>query len=249
MRNQVSELASVGRALRVIALLAERQHLSVSEIAMELDISVSSAYRLLSTLRAYRFAIQDSHRRYWAGPAFAEVLRPDHAHAALQRFVRPYIVDLARDLTETVHFAVLEGSNIRFLESVEAQRALRVTSRAGRSLPAHCTSGGKALLAQLSDAQVASMYPVGLPALPPPAITEMSKLFDELAKVRNCGYGVNVGESEDDITAIGTAIYTRSMGSVGSISVSLPTSRLTESKMRHIAEAVVETAQRTSASL
>lgn len=50
---------------------------------------------------------------------------------------------------------------LRYVDAVESARALRVASRTGRSLPAHCTAAGKALLAELSPRQVSALLAGG----------------------------------------------------------------------------------------
>jgi DNA-binding IclR family transcriptional regulator len=58
---------------------------------------------------------------------------------------------------------VLEGNGTRFLDGVEGPQALRVSFRTGTLLPAHVTSGGKALLAELPPERLRALYPHGLP--------------------------------------------------------------------------------------
>ncbi|MGW1668107.1 IclR family transcriptional regulator domain-containing protein [Streptomyces sp. NPDC002324] len=53
---------------------------------------------------------------------------------------------------------VLEGNRIRFLDGVEGAQALRVSFRTGLLLPAHATSGGKALLAELPPERLRARY-------------------------------------------------------------------------------------------
>ena len=65
---------------------------------------------------------------------------------------------LADALGETAHLAVLEGSSVRYLDAVESSRALRVASRTGSVLAASCTASGKALLAELPDAEVSALF-------------------------------------------------------------------------------------------
>ena len=70
MRNTSPKLESVDNALRVLLLLAERDRLRVSDVAAELDIALSSAHRLLSTLRMRGFVEQSSDRSYVKGRSF-----------------------------------------------------------------------------------------------------------------------------------------------------------------------------------
>ena len=71
---------------------------------------------------------------------------------------RPLLVELVEQFNETVHLMTLEGTQVRYVDAVEGSRALRVAPRTGSLLPAHCTSGGKALLAELPDDRIPAMY-------------------------------------------------------------------------------------------
>ncbi|GAA5200134.1 hypothetical protein GCM10023322_77320 [Rugosimonospora acidiphila] len=64
---------------------------------------------------------------------------------------------------------------------------LRVGSRTGMLLPAHTNSGGKALLAQLTDAELAALYPRGLPASRNRAVTDLASVRRKLEATRRRG--------------------------------------------------------------
>ena len=64
--------------------------------------------------------------------------------AALPHLRRP--VD---ELGETADVMVLAGSDVRFVGTVECDHVLRVGDRTARTLPAHLSSGGEAVLATL----------------------------------------------------------------------------------------------------
>lgn len=100
-------------------------------------------------LQFYGFVVQDpSTRAYSAGPALIEVgLSVGEIDIRIR--ARPHLEALRDEVDETVHLAVLEGTDILFLDSVEGTRAVRVGSRVGAVMPAHLTSLGKALLAEL----------------------------------------------------------------------------------------------------
>ena len=66
---------------------------------------------------------------------------------------------LSERLRETVHVGMLDGAAVRFVAAVEGPTAVRVASRLGRTMPAHCTSTGKAMLAQLPLAELHQLLP------------------------------------------------------------------------------------------
>ena len=60
---------------------------------------------------------------------------------------------------ETTHLLVLAGADSLFVDGVEGSRSVRTTTRQGASFPAHSTSGGKALLAELARDELQALYP------------------------------------------------------------------------------------------
>jgi DNA-binding IclR family transcriptional regulator len=237
-------IGSVEKALRLLLLLGARPALRVSEAAAELEIARSSAHRLLTTLEQYAFARQDeTTRAYVAGPALAELAYAS-AGRELRRLVRPHLEQLAHELGETVHLVTLEGSSARFVESVECTRALRVGSRAGVAMPAHCTSAGKALLAELTAVELGLLFDPATPLvqMTPRSAATLDELVTELDAVRERGYATNVGESEDGIAAVAAATRSTPYGYRAAISVSAPSSRVDELRLAELGVAVARAA-------
>src|SRR5258705_13818601 len=66
-------VGSVENALRLLQLYRERETLGVSETARLLRVGRSTAHRLLTTLRAHGFVVQDCGRAYRVRPALREL--------------------------------------------------------------------------------------------------------------------------------------------------------------------------------
>jgi DNA-binding IclR family transcriptional regulator len=128
-----------------------------------------------------------------------------------------------------------------FLDSVETSRALRIGSRLGRQMPAHCTAAGKAILAQLVPDELARLHPDGrLERLTDRSLRTMAELEAELESVRDRGYATNFGQSEEDVAAVAVAVPTVSPRAA--ITVSAPITRLSEDDVAQIAAAAAQAA-------
>ncbi len=99
---------------------------------------------------------------------------------------------VAETCDETVHVAILEGTDVIYIAKVDSTHAVRMVSAAGRRLPAHCTSVGKMLLASLPDVELTSRIPdnADLVAMTPNSITEPGALREALAEIRRRGVAV-----------------------------------------------------------
>lgn len=75
---------------------------------------------------------------------------------------------------------------------------MRVGSRLGQTMPAHCTSSGRALLSMLDDKALRELYPRDrLIGLTPHSITKRSALMRQVKDVRESGFATSTEESGD----------------------------------------------------
>jgi DNA-binding IclR family transcriptional regulator len=244
-------IGSVENALRVLVMLRDRPSIRVSDAASELGVARSTAHRLLAMLHAYDLVEQDHETRsYRAGPVLAELglasLRQDDVLTVLH----PFLKELSETVDETAHLIVLDGTNGRFVDSVECRHGLRTTARVGVVYPAYLTSGGKALLAELDDAELRRLYPRrNLPRLTDRAPTTRAELFEELELIRSRGYATNFGSSEVGIHAVGMVQRTSRGAVPAAMAVSAPEQRLPESRVPELVEALRDVTERAKARL
>lgn len=239
-------ISSAAAALALVRLVARRGSVTVTEVSRELDVAVSTAHRLLVTCVREGFVQQDhAGGPYTPGPSLRELTLVVGSRAvSLRDAGADVLADLRDELGETVSVAILEGRNTRFVQSLEGSQSVRVSSRLGMLLPAHATSGGKAMLAALSPEALAARYPSRhLESATSRSITEWDPLVRELARVRRRGWAVNVGETDPSVAALGAAVLLGTGEPVAAICVAAPMSRLgTAASQRALAPAVVAAA-------
>ena len=224
---------SVDNALRILQILRDSGQVRVSDVAGELGIARSTAHRLLAMLVYRDFAVQAEDRTYRPGPAIAaEPLRGEPAQR-LRQVMRPHMEALCDQVAETINLVVRLGTQTRFLHTVESAHVLRVGGRQGAILPAWKTSGGKALLAELPDAQLTALLR-GTGGRPPEGMTaaERRSLVGHLRRVREQGYAENIEESESGVCAIGVCVRDKAGDPVAALSVSAPSVRYTPDRSR-----------------
>jgi DNA-binding IclR family transcriptional regulator len=233
-------IESVDNALKILLLLGERNELRLTDVAEYLHVATSTAHRLLAMLQYRGFMRQDPRTRaYLPGTALTGV-----AFSILQRFdvrevLHPFVEALNRDLGETVHLAILDGSSVRFIDAIESPKATRVTSRLGKQMPANCTSTGKALLSTLATEELDRLYPTEeLPRLTPHSIGTRSALDRELEKVRGLGYATSNQESEDGVCSVAVAFPPTHTPIRMAFNVSVPVYRMTDEVWERIAAAL-----------
>jgi DNA-binding IclR family transcriptional regulator len=237
---------SVDRALTILEVLARVGEAGVTEIAVELDVHKSTAFRLVSTLEAHRLVEQTMERgRYRLGVGVLRLAGATTARLDLVQEARPVCRQLAADTGETVNIAVLSESSALYLDQVAGPSALQPHNWVGQHIPLHATSNGKVLLSGLDDSRVAEALGT-LSRYTPTTITRKGRLREELALVREQGYAVAVDELEEGLTAVAAPLRNAHGDVVASMSVSGPTFRLSDERVEDVVGLLVEAAAEVS---
>ena len=205
---------------------------------------------MLTTLVAEGFVRQDPvTKSYGPGRRMLEVGLSALRNLDVRSAARPELEALRDELGETVHLVLLEGTHILFVDSVESNRAVRVGSRTGMQMAAHCTAAGKAILAALPPAAQEEYLGAMPSGLTPNSITDRDAVRREIALTADRGWATNFEESEDGLSAVAAAIPEPSGIPRSSLTVSLPAERLPADRAPEIAQAVVRSAQAVGARL
>lgn len=236
-------IESVDNALKVLLLLGEQKSIRLTDVSAYLGVASSTAHRLLAMLQYRGFVRQDSQTKaYEPGPALSSIAFSLMRQVDVRERAHPAVVRLSAAVGETVHLGRLDGASVFFVDSVESPRAVRVGSRLGLVMPAHCTSTGKALLASLTLEQVRVLYPrPRLAGLTERSISSRKKLEGELEAVRERGYATSREESEEGVASIATFLGDFS-GARYALNVSAPTTRMSDGIQQDIANELLAVA-------
>ncbi len=221
---------SIERGFRILELLrTEGRALGVSELAETLDLSTTTVHRLLKTLVACRAVKQDPQTHLYD--------LNDHlllyGKAVLNRFnflgsVHPILGDLSKRVGETVFMGILDDQcDLIYIDQVDSlDYPLRMTPQIGLRQPAHCTSLGKVLLADLEKQRLAQyLSRKTFPRKTEFTITTAGELSEELQKIRQAGFALDREEMENGICCVAAPIH-NSRGTIASVSISGPSSRM-----------------------
>jgi IclR family transcriptional regulator, acetate operon repressor len=239
-------IESVDKALRLLWLLQERPRVTVTDASAELGVARSTAHRLLGTLQEHGFASQDTATRaYLPGRALLEIGLAAVRNLDVRAVARPELERLVGEVRETVQLVLLKGERTLVIDSVECAEIVRVTGRTGGSLPPHCTSAGKTMLARLPAEQVRALLgPDPLERLTDRTVGTHAELAAELERVRADGYATNLGENEPAVAAVGVAVRVPRGSAPTAIAVTAPYGRLDTDRIPAVAAAARVAADR-----
>jgi DNA-binding IclR family transcriptional regulator len=164
--------------------------LTLAQIVRRTGLPRSSAHRMLERLVQLRW-LRRSGRDYELGMRLVELGSLAVHQDRLHRAATPLLHDLHRATGLVVHLAVLDGSDVVYLEKIGDRMVAAIPTRVGGRQPAHCAAVGKAMLAYRQDSGIVDLatrktrYSISTPA----------QLTIELDKVRAHGVAFDREES------------------------------------------------------
>lgn len=230
------QVQSVDRALAILDILAVRGEAGVTEIAAELDVHKSTAFRLIGALESRRLVEQVAERgKYRLGFGIVRLAGATTARLDLPRESQPVCERLATELDETVNVAIMDAGQAINITQVYGTAAVTTRNWIGQRTPLHATSSGKVLLAWATDADLEAALDT-LERYTPNTITSRSKLAAELDMIRANGWGSTAEELEIGLNAVAAPIRDGTGDVIAAVSVSGPAYRLTVDSFADVAE-------------
>ncbi|MEU6086753.1 IclR family transcriptional regulator [Streptomyces sp. NPDC047085] len=239
---------SVDRAISVLEILAQRGEAGVSEVAGELDVHKSTAFRLLGALEARGLVEQSGERgKYRLGFGIVRLAGAVTGRIDITQQGRPVCERLAQEIGETVNIAVRQEHYAINLYQVRGTAAVTAHNWVGQLTPLHATSSGKIMLAHLpAKERGALLTQSGLKKVTPHTMSSKAKLEKQFAEALERGYAWTLEELEIGLHAMAAPIRDREGQVVASISASGPSYRFTEERMHELAPVLVEGADEIS---
>lgn len=244
----VNGVQSVDRAVTVLEILAQRGEAGVSEVAAEIDVHKSTAFRLLGALEARGLVEQATERgKYRLGFGIVRLAGAVTGRLDITQQGRPVCERLSEEIGETVNIAVLQEHYAVNLYQVRGPGAVGTHNWVGQLTPVHATSSGKILLAHLPTKERAGVLAAsGLKKLTPHTLTARTKLEKNLAEARERGYAVTLEEFEIGLHAVAAPIRSHHGETLAALSASGPAYRFTEERIHELAPLLVRGAEEIS---
>ena len=236
---------TVMKAIEIINLLAKEggsQGLGISEFSKELEMGKSTVHRLLDTLQFYGYIEKDEESsRYRLGWELYKIGQRIPQQNQLFNLSPNYLMELSRRTQETVNMGILKRGETVLSSKIEGSRdALRVSVNPGEYESIHATGIGKALICEMSEAEVRELLNGReiLTVYTAHTIARTEDLLTELRQVRQQGYAVDAEEYCLGLYCIAMPIRDYTEKIIAAVSVSTPTVRMDEGKKRLVLEAL-----------
>jgi DNA-binding IclR family transcriptional regulator len=242
---------AVSKALEALEVLqGQPESMALNDIAAHVQLSKTSAFRLLRTLETLGYVTSSGWGKYALAPGVQSVVSTQWL-VRLMRHAMPRIQDLSREFHETASLAALFDNRVEVVAVVESPQILRMSNIVGHIVPPNASSLGKAVIAFQSEDRIEKLLrSYGIHRFTEHTIVDRSELFREFEQVRRQGFATDREESVPDGNCFGIPILGEGREVTAAISVSMPKARLRDSAHeRAIVEALTEASSRISKEL
>ena len=230
---------STERTLAILEYLSGfRKGQSASEIARGLSLPVNTVGRITETMkqRGWLYRREDD-RRYVLTNRVADLNRPQVNDKSLTICSWDALKNLRDQTGETTQLAVMFESKCLILEQCISNQPIKVSGKVGMRVPCYSCAPGKSILAQLPDSELESYFKrVNLKKFTDRTLSTARTLREELAKIRESGYAVDLAEGLEGIHCVSAVILDDYQYPVGSITTIAPAFRMPPGRFQEIGE-------------
>ncbi len=253
-RGRFSSSLQAGLAI-LNCFSAQQPVLGIAKLADELNMSRSTTHRYASTLVALGYLEQDHARRYRLAPRVADMGMSVLDSMALRGKAREHLRELREQTGRTVSLAVLDGTQIRYVDRLRGwrrgQHAVDLDLGAGARMPAHCTAMGKVLLAYLPERErEQAVGALELTRRGPNSITSKRALRAELQQVHEDGMAIGDEELGPGVRTIAAPVIGPDGEVIAAVGIPVPTDAFSPQELRKaLGPALIAATKRISAEL
>jgi DNA-binding IclR family transcriptional regulator len=236
--------SSVDKAFELIGIIAASgsDGLLLTEVARAAHMAVSTCHRYVVSLLELAVLSRDAAGYLRLGIGLVALAGRYLEEDSLRTTAHPYLVELSQISGETVHLGTLATDRVIYVDKIESEKSIRLVSRIGSSVPLHCTSMGKAILASLAPDQQEHII-----ANASDRRTSHTLLGDELRAeletIRESQWAIDDQENEEGVRCMGAAIISTSGSPIGALSISAPASRFSRKDCERLAPQLITAAR------
>ncbi len=239
-------IQSAQRIFDVLETLALMGPMGLMELSERLSLHKSTVHRLLLSLIYMGYATQEESGKYKLTFKIVELSEKILSKVDIASLVHPLLAGLANSCRETVHFVQRRGMEVFYLDKIAPlypqESAIRMASQVGLARPLYCSAVGKAILAELGEAEVKYIWSNSLiEKKTEHTITSYVELQKELNQIRQLGYALDNEENEIGVRCIAACVHNPKGEANNAFSISAPAGRMTDERILELAKDVLKT--------
>jgi IclR family pca regulon transcriptional regulator len=218
---------ALDRGLAVIRAFDEAHpRRTLAEVARAVGLAPATARRLLHTLQSLDYVGTDG--RTWSlRPRLLELGAAYLSTTTVWDVVRERLERLAGEVAETASAGVLDDSHVLYTVRVPYRRIMTMNVEVGSRIPAHASSMGRVLLADLDDAELdAWLERTALDPVTARTVQSPAQLRDLVGQVREQGWSFLDQELEAGVQCVAAPVHGADGRVLAAITLSSHTSRV-----------------------
>jgi DNA-binding IclR family transcriptional regulator len=232
--EQLAGLGVTGKAFSVLEVVSLNPEATrMAEIIRGTGMTKPTAHRVVNMLLDMGFLERDGlDTGFIEGAGLVDLAYRTLAAAAPRSLRHSILQGISEQVGETVNYGVLSGSEVLYLDRVEAKWPLGLRFDAGSRVPAHCTAVGKLLLSRMSDSDLRALVEsMPMSAYTANTITAVEPLLSTLTNMRRDGIGTDDQEFMHGVVCVSVPVVADDGRCFGGIAVSAPEARMTLNQM------------------
>lgn len=193
--------------------------LGVNELARRTSIPKATVSRLVREMAEEGF-LERSGSKVGLGLRLFELGERASRRRSVREVALPFMADLREATHQTIHLALLDGTEVVYVEILRAHDAPRLPSAVGRRLPSYATGVGKALLAGSSADVIDAVLAAGLRPVGPRTVSAPGVLLGQLRRISSTGIAYEYEESAPGVACVASAVCVGDGPPVAAVSAS-----------------------------
>ena len=242
-------IAAVDRTRDLLEALSRLGPASLAALAESAGCTRTAAFRLLRTLQARGFTIQDEARGVWRlGARWSALGRAASEQGALAATAMPFLAALGKATGENVYLRVRDGMESETVAIYQTDPAIRMYSEVGKRGPLHAGSS-RILLAFAPEAVQTQLLAQRLNRFTPATRVDATWIAADLQRIRTRGYLVTSDEVVAGAVGIAAAVRDAAGAVIAVLYISSPSMRMRPPRPRNLLPQVIDAAAQLSQAL
>jgi IclR family KDG regulon transcriptional repressor len=242
-------IAAVDRTLDLLEALSRLGPASLAGLADSAGCTRTAAFRLLRTLQARGFTIQDEARGLWRlGARWNALSRAASEQGALAATAMPFLAALGKATGENVYLRVRDGMESETVAIFQADPTIRVYTEVGNRGPLHAGSS-RILLAFAPEAVQTQLLAQRLNRYTPATRIDATWIAADLQRIRTRGYLITSDEVTAGAVGIAAPVRDATGGVIAALHISAPSMRMRPPRPRNLLPQVMDAAAKLSQAL
>jgi DNA-binding IclR family transcriptional regulator len=209
---------------------------TLGELAASMGVPKPTMHRWLGALESAGLLRRTlDGRRFELAPRASRLAFSILANRPAGTLRHEILRQVVQEVGEACNLTVLEGTEVTYLDRVEAEWLLRISFQQGSRVPAYCSASGKLFLALMPPAkrdQLLGLMP--LQRLTDNTITEASELLRELGDIRRQRYALDREEYLSGLVCLAVPVFQQKATSrtcVAALAIQAPVTRMSHESL------------------